>query len=54
METLNKFKDITVVAIYGNGQGDTAIPAIEKTCSELPGSKPLLITNSLYKAIKLF
>jgi hypothetical protein len=48
METLDKFKDITVVAIYGNGQGDMAIPAIEKTCSELPGSKPLLITNKMF------
>ena len=41
----NKYKNITVVAIYGNGKGMDAVPAIKKTCAALPGSKPLLITD---------
>jgi hypothetical protein len=45
METNNKFKNITVVAIYGNGKGLDAVHAIRKTCQALPGSQPLLITN---------
>jgi hypothetical protein len=44
MET-NKFKDITVVAVYGNGKGMDAVPAIHKTQAALPGSQALLITN---------
>jgi Protein of unknown function (DUF5672) len=46
MET-NKYNNITVVAIYGNGKGLDALPAIKKTCAALPGSKPLLITNEV-------
>ena len=41
----DKYKDITVVAIYGDGRGATAIPAIRRTVAALPGSQPLLITN---------
>lgn len=41
----NKFKDITVVAIYGNGKGMDAVHAIRKTQEALPGSQTLLITN---------
>ena len=41
----NKFKDITVVAVYGNGKGMDAVPAIRKTQAALPGSQALLITN---------
>jgi len=39
------FENVTVVAIYGDGRGGTAIPAIRRTVAALPGSKPLLITN---------
>lgn len=41
------YDQITVVAIYGNGQGLSAVPAIEKTAACLPGSKKLLITNEM-------
>lgn len=41
----NKFSDITVVAIYGDGRGKVAVPAIKKTLEALPGAKSLLITN---------
>ena len=39
------YENVTVVAIYGDGRGGTAIPAIRRTVAALPGSKPLLITN---------
>jgi hypothetical protein len=41
------YNDITVVAIYGNGQGLRAIPAIEKTAACFPGCQKLLVTNEL-------
>ncbi len=41
------YDQITVVAIYGNGQGLKAIPALEKTAACFPGCKKLLITNEL-------
>lgn len=44
------YSDITVVAIYGNGQGLRAIPAIQKTAACFPGCKTLLITNELLAA----
>lgn len=40
-----KYDNITVVAIYGNGEGLKAVPSINKTAECLPGSKKLLITN---------
>lgn len=40
-----KHDNITVVAIYGDGRGLQAIPALQKTADALPGSKQLLITN---------
>lgn len=40
-----KYDNITVVAIYGNGQGLSAVPAINKTAAALPGSRKLLLTN---------
>lgn len=39
------YNDITVVAIYGHGQGLRAIPALEKTAACFPGCRKLLITN---------
>jgi len=39
------YDNITVVAIYGNGQGESAVPALNKTAAALPGSRKLLITN---------
>jgi len=41
----DRYSDITVVAIYGDGRGRIALPALKKTAAALPGSKPLLITN---------
>lgn len=41
------YDQITVVAIYGNGDGLRAIPAMEKTAACFPGCKKLLITNEL-------
>lgn len=40
-----KHDNITVVAIYGNGEGLKAVPSINKTANALPGSKKLIITN---------
>jgi len=40
------YDNITVVAIYGNGQGERAVPALNKTAAALPGSRKLLITNT--------
>jgi hypothetical protein len=40
------FEDITVVAIYGDGRGKVALPALRKTAEALPGCKSLLITNA--------
>jgi hypothetical protein len=40
------FEDITVVAIYGDGRGKVALPALRKTAEALPGCKSLLITNT--------
>lgn len=40
------FEDITVVAIYGDGRGKIAMPALRKTAEALPGCKTLLITNT--------
>jgi len=40
-----KYDNITVVAIYGNGEGLKAVPSINKTAECLPGSKKLLITD---------
>ena len=41
----DRYSDITVVAIYGDGRGSIALPALKKTAAALPGSKQLLITN---------
>lgn len=41
------FKDITVVAIHGNGGIESMIPALERTAAGLPGCQKLLITNEL-------
>jgi len=41
----DRYSDITVVAIYGDGRGYIALPALQKTAAALPGSKQLLITN---------
>ena len=41
----DRYSDITVVAIYGDGRGAIALPALKKTAAALPGSKQLLITN---------
>jgi hypothetical protein len=41
------FKDITVVAIHGNGGIEREIPALRKNLEALPGSRGLLITNEL-------
>jgi hypothetical protein len=41
----DKYSDITVVAIYGDGRGRIALPALKKTAAALPGSKQLLVTN---------
>jgi len=46
MHASTKFEDITVVAIYGDGRGKVAVPAITKTVEALPGARPLLITNT--------
>jgi hypothetical protein len=46
MHATTKFEDITVVAIYGDGRGKVAVPAITKTVEALPGARPLLITNT--------
>lgn len=35
---------LTVVAIYGHNNGASAIPALEKSVSELPGSRGLLLS----------
>lgn len=40
-----KYDNITVVAIYGNGQGESAVPALNKTAAALPGSRKLLLTD---------
>lgn len=40
-----RYDNITVVAIYGDGRGLSAIPAIEKTAACFPGCQKLLITN---------
>lgn len=40
-----KYDNITVVAIYGNGQGESVVPALNKTAAALPGSRKLLLTN---------
>ena len=40
-----RYSDITVVAIYGDGRGAIALPAMRKTAAALPGSQQLLITN---------
>lgn len=45
MYETTKFEDITVVAIYGDGRGKIAVPAITKTVEALPGSRSLLITD---------
>ena len=45
MQKTTKFEDITIVAIYGDGRGRIAVPAIKKTLEALPGARPLLITN---------
>lgn len=39
------YDQITVVAIYGDGRGNVAMPALEKTAACFPGCKKLLITN---------
>lgn len=39
------YDQITVVAIYGHGQGMRAVPALEKTAACLPGCRKLIITN---------
>jgi len=41
------FKDITVVAVHGNGGIEREIPALHKNMEALPGSRGLLITNEL-------
>jgi hypothetical protein len=41
------YDQITVVAIYGNGQAMSAVPALERTAACLPGCKKLLITNEI-------
>ena len=45
MYASTKFEDITIVAIYGDGRGRVAVPAIKKTLEALPGARTLLITN---------
>ena len=40
-----RYSDITVVAVYGDGRGAIALPAMQKTAAALPGSQQLLITN---------
>jgi hypothetical protein len=44
---MSSFKDITVVAIHGNGGIEREIPALRKNMEALPGSRGLLITNEL-------
>lgn len=44
------FKDITVVAIHGNGGMYNMLPALEKTAAGLPGCKKLLIPNVLIES----
>jgi hypothetical protein len=39
------FKDITVVAIHGNGGIRKSIPALERTAAALPGCRKLFITD---------
>jgi hypothetical protein len=41
----NRFEEVTVVAVYGDGRGATAVPSIKRTVEALPGSRGLLITN---------
>lgn len=43
MTTMN-FDFLTIVAIYGNNDGQDAIPAIRKSLAELSGSRGLLIS----------
>lgn len=38
--------NLTVVAIYGHNDGSSAIPALEKSVAELPGSRGLLLSPS--------
>jgi len=46
------YENITVVAIHGNGGGESLIPALNKSADALPGSKRLLITDTkLYTEI---
>lgn len=42
--TIMNFNSLTIVAIYGNTDGQEAIPAILKSMGELPGSAGLLIS----------
>lgn len=37
-------KNLTVVAVYGHNNGASAIPAIQKSMQELPGSRGLLLS----------
>jgi hypothetical protein len=46
------YDQITVVAIYGDGRGNVAIPALEKTAACFPGCKKLMITNQ-YLAVDI-
>jgi len=39
------FRDITVVAVHGNGGIAKAIPALERTAAALPGCRKLLISD---------
>jgi len=42
--TIMNFNFLTIVAIYGNTDGQEALPAIRKSMGELPGSRGLLIS----------
>jgi hypothetical protein len=44
-KNIKNYDNITVVAIYGNGEGLKAVPAINKTAECLPGARKLLITD---------